>query len=101
MRQVAAAPGLIAPITIPVTPRKTGAAVEGRRSMDSVDQGSGFSVLDGGALVVGSAIASIHILGVWRDNLSGAGWAMIGITFTWVALTAAGPFIYAARRFGR
>jgi hypothetical protein len=69
--------------------------------MESVDRGSGFSVLDGAALVVGSAIASIHILGVWRENLSGAGWAMIGITFIWVAVTAAGPFVYAARRFAR
>ena len=31
--------------------------------MERIDSGEGFSVLDGGALVMGSAIASIHILG--------------------------------------
>jgi hypothetical protein len=69
--------------------------------MERIDRGGGFSVMDGAALVVGAAIASIHILGVWRGNLSGAGWVMIGITFTWVSVTAAGPFIYVARRFAR
>jgi hypothetical protein len=69
--------------------------------MERIDRGGGFSVLDGAALVMGSAIASIHIVGVWRDNLSGAGWVMIGLTFTWVAVTAAGPFIYLVRRFAR
>ena len=50
---------------------------------------------------MGSAIASIHILGVRRWDLTGAGWIMVSITFTWVAVTAAGPFIFLARRFAR
>jgi hypothetical protein len=50
---------------------------------------------------MGSAIASIHILGVRRWDLSGAGWLMVGITFTWVAATAAGPFIFLARLYVR
>jgi hypothetical protein len=29
------------------------------------------------------------------------GWIMVAITFGWVGLTAAGPFIYVARRFAR
>jgi hypothetical protein len=69
--------------------------------MERIDHRGGFRVLDGAALVVGSAIASIHILGVGRGNLSGSGWIMLGITFTWVAVTAAGPFIFVARRFAR
>jgi hypothetical protein len=69
--------------------------------MKRIDKGDGFSVLDGAALVVGAAIASIHILAVARDDLSGPGWIMIGITFCWVAVTAAGPFIFLARRFAR
>ena len=69
--------------------------------MDRVDAGAGFSVLDGGALVMGSAIASVHILCATRGDLSGAGWFMMGLTFTWVAITAAGPFIFLARRFAR
>jgi hypothetical protein len=69
--------------------------------MDRVDAGAGFSVLDGAALVLGSAIASIHTLRIMRSDLTGAGWIMIGLTFCWVALTATGPFLYLARRFAR
>jgi hypothetical protein len=36
-----------------------------------------------------------------RSDLTGAGWIMIWITFTWVAITAAGPFLFLARRFAR
>jgi hypothetical protein len=69
--------------------------------MDRMDTGGGFSVLDGAALVMGSAIASIHTLRVMRSDLTGAGWIMIWITFAWVAVTAAGPFLYLGRRFAR
>jgi hypothetical protein len=69
--------------------------------MERNDSGSGFSVVDGAALVMGSAIASIHTLRVMRGNLTGANWIMIWITFSWVAVTAAGPFLYLARRFAR
>jgi hypothetical protein len=69
--------------------------------MERVDTGGGFSVLDGAALVMGSAIGSIHILGVRRWDLSEAGWFMAALTFTWVALTAAGPFLYVARLYVR
>src|SRR5262245_60336083 len=69
--------------------------------MDRSDTGGGFSVLDGTALVMGSAIASIHTLRLMRSDLTGAGWIMIWMTFTWVAITAAGPFLFLARRFAR
>jgi hypothetical protein len=69
--------------------------------MDRIDTGGGFSVLDGAALVMGSAIASIHTLRVMRSDLTGAGWVMIWITFAWVAVTAAGPFLFLGRRFAR
>jgi hypothetical protein len=69
--------------------------------MERIDTGDGLSVLDGGALVMGSAIASVHILWAMRGDLSGAGWFMMAITFTWVAITAAGPFIFLARRYVR
>src|SRR5438270_5582980 len=75
--------------------------VWGQACMDRMDPGGGFSVLDGAALVMGSAIASIHTLRVMRGDLTGAGWIMIWITFTWVAVTAAGPFLFLARRFAR
>ncbi len=40
--------------------------------MERIDTGDGFSVLDGAALVVGAAIASIHILGVAARKISPA-----------------------------
>jgi hypothetical protein len=67
--------------------------------MERIDKGEGFSILDGGALVMGSAIASIHILGVRRWGVSGATWFIVALTFAWVALTAAGPFIFLERRY--
>jgi hypothetical protein len=69
--------------------------------MERIDTGDGFSVLDGAALVMGSAIASIHTLRVMRSDLSGAGWVMLWLTFAWVATTSTGPFLYLARRFAR
>ena len=71
------------------------------RRMEPGDSGSEINVLDGVAFVMGSAIASVHILRVIRTGLSAAGWIMVWLTFAWVALTAAGPFIFLARRFSR
>ena len=68
---------------------------------EQAESGSGFSVLDGVALVTGAAVASVHIRGVIRAGLNGFGWALIWGTFTWVALTAAGPFVFLVRRFAR
>jgi hypothetical protein len=67
------------------------------------ESGGGFSVLDGAAIVTGAAVASVHIRGVNRDgdNLAGPGWLLIWGTFAWVALTAAGPFLFLFRRFLR
>jgi hypothetical protein len=69
--------------------------------MERSDNADGFSVSDGAALVMGSAIASVHILGVKRWEISGSGIFLVAMTFTWVAVTAAGPFIYLARRYAR
>jgi hypothetical protein len=69
--------------------------------MERSDQGRDINVLDGVALVMGSAIASVHLLRVIRSGLSPAGWIMVWLTFSCVALTAAGPFIFLARRYSR
>jgi len=69
--------------------------------MERIDTGDGLSVLDGGALVMGSAIASIHVLRIMREELSAGGWIMICLVFGGVTLTAAGPFVFLARRFAR
>lgn len=59
------------------------------------------SVLDGGALVTGSAVASLHVLRVMRSELTAAGWVMLGLTFTLLAVTATGPFLFLVRRYIR
>ncbi len=69
--------------------------------MERAGPGEGFSVLDGVALVTGAAVASVHVRGIIRDGLTGPGWALIWVTFSWVALTAAGPFVFLGRRFAR
>jgi len=69
--------------------------------MERIDSGRDINVLDGIALVMGSAIASVHMLRVIRSGLSPAGWIMAWLTFLCVALTAAGPFIFLARRYSR
>jgi hypothetical protein len=61
----------------------------------------GFTVLDGAALVAGAAVASVHIRGVITSELIGPGWAMVWGAFFWVALTAAGPFLFLVRRLIR
>ena len=69
--------------------------------MDRIDTGGGFSVVDGVATVMGSAIASIHTMRVMRSDFTGTGWAMLCLTFAGVAVTATGPFLYLGRRFAR
>jgi hypothetical protein len=69
----------------------------------SESAGGGFSVLDGGALVTGAAVASIHIRAVIKggESLAAPGWLLIWGAFAWVALTAAGPFLFLVRRYFR
>jgi hypothetical protein len=69
--------------------------------MQRTGRGRDINVLDVAALVMGSAIASVHVLRVMRSGLAIAGWVMLCLTFAWVALTAAGPFIFLARRYSR
>ncbi len=63
--------------------------------------GTGLTLLDGAALVIGAAVASVHLRGSAGEGLIQGGWVLFWITFAGVALTAAGPFLYLARRFGR
>lgn len=65
------------------------------------DSGDGFTVLDGAASVMGAAVASVHIRSVIRDELTAFYWALMCCTFTWVAVTATGPFLFVVRRFAR
>ncbi len=69
--------------------------------MERENEGRDINVLDGIALVMGSAIASVHMLRLIRSGLTAAGWVMLWITFSCVALTATGPFVFLARRYSR
>jgi hypothetical protein len=69
--------------------------------MTQIDSEREITLLDGVSLVMGSAIASIHVLWVMRSGLSIFGWVMICLAFLWVAVTATGPFIFLARRFSQ
>jgi len=69
--------------------------------MEKVETGEGFSVLDGVALVLGAAVASVHIRGVIREEMTGLVLVVVWGTFAWVALTASGPFLLLLRGFAR
>jgi hypothetical protein len=69
--------------------------------MDRTDPETDVNVLDGIALVMGCAIASVHILRIIRSGLSVWGWIMVSLVFMWVGLTASGPFIFLARAYSR
>ncbi len=64
--------------------------------------GIGISVLDGAAIVIGAAVAAVHLRGILGiDDAVGPSWILLSITFAWVTLTAAGPFVYLPRRCAR
>ena len=65
------------------------------------DRGGGVTMLDGAALVIGAAVASTQVRGVFPGRLSGAGWSLVWWTFAGIALSAAGPFVFLARRYWR
>ena len=65
------------------------------------DRGGGVTMLDGAALVIGAAVASTQVRGVFPDRLTGAGWSLVWGTFAGITLSAAGPFIFLARRYWR
>ncbi len=69
--------------------------------MDVVgNRNDGFTVLDGAAMVVAAAFASLHMRVAVRE-VHGVGWALVWLSFAGVALTSGGTFVYLVRRFGR
>lgn len=72
---------------------------EATKSVDrTVNRNEGFSVRDGVAIVVGAAVASVHMKSP-VDRAFGAGWGLVWLTFAGVGLTAAGPIVLLIRRF--
>ncbi len=69
-------------------------------SPDRVRDEGGFTVLDGVALVVGAAIASVHLREIVSPGaLTGSGWGLMWLTFFGISLSATGPAVLAVRRF--
>jgi hypothetical protein len=60
-------------------------------------------MLDATAFVTGAAVASVHFRDFEEEigGLTLLGWALLVPAFAWLALTAAGPFVFLVRRFGR
>jgi hypothetical protein len=69
--------------------------------LEPTGSGGGFSVLDGGAIVMGSAIASVHLTRVTRADPTGPSWLLAAFVFAWISVTAAGPFFFLVRKFRR
>ena len=68
-------------------------------TVDRVEAGGGFSVLDGVALVTGSAVASVHVRVSIPEFAGLADWAWAWCLFTWLTVTSAGPYVFLVRRF--
>ena len=68
---------------------------------DRSETGYGFTLLDGIALVIGAAIASVHLRDIIPRGLTPLGWGLVWPTFAGIGLSAAGPFILLERRYGR
>ena len=65
------------------------------------EAGRGFTLLDGAAMIIGAAVASLHFSGAAPARLTGLGWGLVWGAFAGIALTSAGPALYLARRFLR
>lgn len=62
-------------------------------------EGGDFTVLDGAALVIGAAVAAVHVRELAGRTLTGLGWSLFWLTFAGVGLSAAGPIVLLFRRF--
>lgn len=84
----------------PIGPPPSGAAGRGPDAEEAAGR-AGLTMLDVAAMVIGAAVASIHIRSAIPRGLPGGGWVLIWATFAGITLTAAGPFLMLGRRFGR
>lgn len=66
---------------------------------DRGESGGGFTVLDGVALVTGSAVASVHVRASVPEFDGPGDWAWAWCLFAWLTLTSAGPYVFLVRRF--
>jgi hypothetical protein len=66
---------------------------------DRVEAGGGFTVLDGLALVTGAAVASVHVRAAVPRVGGPISWFWAWCLFSWLTLTAVGPFLFLVRRY--
>jgi hypothetical protein len=66
---------------------------------ERAETGGGFTVLDGVALVTGSAVALVHVRLTVPEAAGLGDWAWAWCLFTWLSITSAGPFVFLVRRF--
>lgn len=67
---------------------------------DRAEARGGFTVPDGAALVMGAAVASVHLKLAVPEPSGLMDWSWGGALFSWLSLVVAGPFLYLVRRFG-
>ena len=58
-----------------------------------------FTMLDGCSMVLGAAIAAVHVRLSRAEPHSVAGWVLVLGLLALISLTASGPFLYLSRRF--
>jgi hypothetical protein len=70
---------------------------------ETTSRSGGITMLDAAALVTGGAVASVHFRPFEEEigKLTPLGSSFLVLAFAWLALTAAGPFVYLVRRYGR
>jgi hypothetical protein len=71
--------------------------------VEAVTSPGGLTMLDAAALVTGGAVASVHFRPFEEEigGLTPLGFSFLVLAFAWLAVTAAGPFVYLVRRYGR
>jgi hypothetical protein len=76
---------------------------ESARADKAGTRSGGLTMFDAAALVTGGAVASVHFRPFEDEigDLTPLGFSFLILAFAWLAMTAAGPFVYLVRRYGR
>jgi hypothetical protein len=61
----------------------------------------GLTILDALALTAGAAVGSIHVRPFLFPASAAGAWLMLSLVLFWIAITAAGPFIYVVHKYSR
>ena len=78
-------------------PRNHDTRIEG--CMGEGDVSREFNMLDACSMVLGAAIAGVHVRQTHPESHGLPGWILLAAMFSLVAVTASGPFLYVSKRF--